>query len=95
VLTIGLFLMWLKIIAYNKEIKQIIKQEENMTTIEQLKPWAQEKINAFPVLQEDIEDLITLALDEIDQGESQSNEVYLAQDSIEQLIYDYIAEKGI
>ena len=56
-----------------------------MTTIEELKQYANEEIKKRPELKQDIRDLVQLAIDEIEEGGSEVHEVQLAQTSIEQL----------
>lgn len=55
-------------------------------TQEQLKQWIKEKITKHPEHKSEILDLYMLCIEEIEQGESPDNEIYLCTDSINQLI---------
>ena len=54
--------------------------------IEDLTKYCLDKIKIYPTLKDEINDFYSLALDEIDLGESQNNECELAVSSIEELI---------
>ena len=51
-----------------------------------LQEYIEKKINKHPDIAEQIQEFYQLALDEIEQGESTQNEIYLCVDSIEDLI---------
>ena len=55
-------------------------------TQEQLKQWVKEKITKHPEHKPEILDLYMLCIEEIEQGGSPDNEIYLCTDSINQLI---------
>ena len=55
-------------------------------TLEQLKEWIKIQITKHPEHKEEMLDLFSLCIDEIEQGGSPDNEVYLCRDSIEQLL---------
>ena len=57
-----------------------------MDTIKQLREYVRESIKTHPELKSEILDLYQLCLDEVEEGASESNEVYLCVSSIEQLI---------
>jgi hypothetical protein len=57
----------------DEEIKELIK-------------WAKEKAKSCPNLEQEIEDYLQLAIDEIDDGSSIDNEIYLCMSDIEELI---------
>lgn len=48
--------------------------------------WAREKAKACPKLKEEIFDYVQLALDEIEDGASEQNEINLCINEIEELI---------
>ena len=48
--------------------------------------WAREKQKACPKLKEEIFDYVQLALDEIEDGASEQNEINLCMNEIEELI---------
>lgn len=54
--------------------------------IKELIEWAKKKAKACPNLAEEIEDLVQLAIDEIEQGASVSNEIHLCMSDVEELI---------
>jgi len=54
--------------------------------MENLRKFVKEKKEQHPDLKDEIQDLFQLCEDEIEAGESPDNEIYLCQDSIEQLI---------
>ena len=54
--------------------------------LEYLKEYCKSVIEEYPQLTEEVLDLFVLAKDEIEAGESESNEVHLAVSSIEDLI---------
>lgn len=53
-----------------------------------LKEYVEKSIRNRPELKEEITDLWQLCLDEIESGESESNEIELCQEAIRQLIED-------
>lgn len=55
-------------------------------TLEQLKEWIKVQITKHPEHKEEMLDLYSLCIDEIAEGGSPDNEIYLCRDSIEQLI---------
>jgi len=55
-------------------------------TIYQLKQYCKETIAQHPSLEEDIKDLLDLAIYEIEEGASEENEVRLCINDIEQLL---------
>ncbi len=57
-----------------------------MTTLSDLKNWVLEKIKEHPNHKEQISDYYYLCKDEISEGSSAQNEIYLCMESIEQLI---------
>lgn len=57
-----------------------------MQNLEQLKEYAKEQMDKFPVLKDEIWSFVILAQDEIEDGGSVWNEVNLAYDSINDLI---------
>lgn len=61
-----------------------------MMNLEILVGYCKNKIEQYPVLRGDIEDLCYLAHDEVEQGNSEVHEVRLALSDIEQLIEDYL-----
>ena len=58
----------------------------NDKRIEELIQWAKEKAKACPNLEEQIEDYLQLAIDEIEEGASVSNEIHLCMSDINELI---------
>lgn len=54
--------------------------------IKELIEWARAKAKACPNLKEEIEDFVQLAIDEIEDGASISNEIHLCMSDIEELI---------
>jgi len=56
-----------------------------MNTTELIK-WAKEKAKSCPKLKEDIFDFVELALNEIESGASEQNEINLCMNDIEELI---------
>lgn len=54
--------------------------------IKELIQWAKKKAKACPNLAEEIEDLVQLAIDEINDGASVSNEIHLCMSDVEELI---------
>lgn len=54
--------------------------------IKNLMEWAKQKAKACPNLSEEINDLVQLAIDEIDQGGSVSHEINLCMSDIEELV---------
>ena len=54
--------------------------------IKELIQWARDKAKACPNLKEQIEDLLQLAIDEIEEGASISNEIHLCMSDINELI---------
>ncbi len=54
--------------------------------MEDLKKYVQKAMKDNIALKDEIYDLFQLCLDEIEEGESQENEIYLCQESIRQLI---------
>ena len=54
--------------------------------IEELIKWAKEKAKSCPNLAEQIEDYLQLAIDEIEEGASISNEIHLCMSDINELI---------
>lgn len=54
--------------------------------IQELITWAKEKAKACPNLKEEIDDFVQLAIDEIEEGASISNEIHLCMSDIEELI---------
>lgn len=57
-----------------------------MTTLKDLNIFAKEMSSKYPKLKEEIYDLVQLCIDEIDAGESSSNELSLCYNSILDLI---------
>jgi hypothetical protein len=57
-------------------------------TLAQLETYCSNTIAEHPDLKNEILDLYQLCLDEIEQGESKDNEIYLCQSSIEDLLND-------
>lgn len=55
-------------------------------TLEQLKEWIKIQITKHPEHKEEMLDLYSLCIDEIGEGASRDNEIYLCRDSIEQLL---------
>lgn len=55
---------------------------------EELRKWVSEKMNQYPELRSDIRDLYQLCLDEIEEGGSESHEIDLCINSINDLIND-------
>lgn len=55
-------------------------------TLEQLKEWIKIQITKHPEQKEEMLDLYSLCIDEIEQGGSPDNEIHLCRDSIEQLL---------
>ena len=55
-------------------------------TLELLKLWIKEQIAQYPEHKEEILDLYSLCVDEIEQGGSPANEINLCMNSIEELI---------
>ena len=58
-------------------------------TLAELRPWVEEKISSYPNLKEEIIDYYELCIDEIESGESVTNEIALCVSSINDLIEDY------
>jgi hypothetical protein len=54
--------------------------------LEQLKEWIKIQIAKHPEHKEEILDLYSLCVDEIEEGGSPDHEIYLCRDSVEQLI---------
>lgn len=54
--------------------------------IKELIQWAKEKAKVCPNLAEQIEDYLQLAIDEIEDGASISNEIHLCMSDINELI---------
>lgn len=54
--------------------------------VQQLKKYCLEKIDQYPNLADEIRDIYSLALSEIEDGESEDNECELAWSDIEDLI---------
>lgn len=54
--------------------------------VQELIQWATEKSKACPKLKSYIEDLVQLAIDEIEEGASVSNEIHLCMSDINELI---------
>jgi hypothetical protein len=54
--------------------------------INELIQWAKEKAKACPKLKDQIEDFLQLAIDEIEDGASVSNEIHLCMSDINELI---------
>ena len=54
--------------------------------IEELIQWAREKTKTCPKLKDQINDYVQLAIDEIEDGASISNEIQLCMSDIEELI---------
>jgi hypothetical protein len=48
--------------------------------------WAKDKAKSCPKLKHEIFDFVELALDEIESGASEENEIYLCMNEIEELI---------
>lgn len=57
-------------------------------TLETLRVWIGEKMAQHPSLRSEIRDLYRLCLDEIEEGASQTNEIYLCMESVNELIND-------
>lgn len=57
-----------------------------MTTLSDLKEWINIQIELYPEKKTEILDFWVLCKDEISEGASVQNEIYLCRDSIEQLI---------
>ena len=57
-----------------------------MTTLVELKQWMLYKIKEHPQYKEQIVDFWYLCQNEISEGASVQNEIYLCMDSVEQLI---------
>lgn len=55
-------------------------------TMEKFKEWVVAKMKDHPKHKEQIMDFYTLCMDEIENGESPSNEIHLCMEDIEQLI---------
>ena len=55
-------------------------------TLDTLKVWIGEKMAQHPNLRSEIRDLHRLCLDEIEEGASETNEIYLCMESVNQLI---------
>lgn len=58
----------------------------NDERIKELITWARGKAKSCPNLKEQIEDLLQLAIDEIENGASISNEIHLCMSDIQELI---------
>lgn len=54
--------------------------------IKELIEWAKQKAKACPKLKDQIEDFLQLAIDEIEDGASVSNEIHLCMSDINELI---------
>lgn len=54
--------------------------------VQELMQWATEKAKACPKLKSYIQDLVQLAIDEIEEGASVSNEIHLCMSDINELI---------
>lgn len=54
--------------------------------ITELIAWAREKAKACPKLKDQINDYVQLAIDEIEDGASISNEIHLCMEDINELI---------
>lgn len=57
-------------------------------TLKELETHCNKTIEEHPDLKDEILDLYQLCLDEIEQGGSEQNEIYLCQSSIEELLND-------
>lgn len=57
-----------------------------MTTLSDLKDWVKTQIGVYPEYKEEIIDYWNLCRDEISEGASVQNEIYLCMESIKQLI---------
>lgn len=57
-----------------------------MSKIQNLKSWIDDNIILNPQLRSEINSLYILCLDEIDSGESESHEIELCEQSVNQLI---------
>jgi hypothetical protein len=55
-------------------------------TLEKLKEWIKDKIVQYPEHKEEMLDLYSLCIDEIEQGGSPENEIYLCMSSIDDII---------
>lgn len=60
----------------------------NDSRINDLVKWAKEKAKTCPKLKSEIEDLLQLAIDEIEEGSSVSNEIHLCMSDINNLLND-------
>lgn len=60
--------------------------------METLKLYCEEMIESFPTNKEEIMDLLQLAIDEIESGESEPNEINLCVGAIEELCVPYMDE---
>lgn len=54
--------------------------------INELITWAKERAKSCPKLKDEIEDYLQLAIDEIEEGASISNEIHLCMSDINELI---------
>jgi hypothetical protein len=57
-----------------------------MTSLEQLVPWVKNIAKEYPTQRQDIFDFLSLCLDEIEEGGSQSHEVQLCYNDICDLV---------
>jgi len=75
-----------KVSANNTHIKMLIM------TMETLKLYCDEMIGSFPQHKEEIVDYLQLAIDEIEQGASEPNEINLCVGAIEELCVPYMED---
>lgn len=61
-------------------------------TLQQLKTYAEDMSTRYPDLNDQIRDFYFLACDEVESGESESNECELAYSDIEELIKEFVAQ---
>jgi hypothetical protein len=59
-----------------------------MVNTNELYDWVLKQKKNYPHLAEEMQDLFQLCMDEIEEGSSISNEIYLCEDSIKQLTQD-------
>jgi len=63
-----------------------------MHTLQQLQVYVQDKIKSYPELKGQIIDLLTLCMDEIEEGGSRTHEISLCVSDIEELIKESLEE---
>lgn len=64
-----------------------------MDTINDLMGYARNQATIFPELKQEIYDLVLLCIDEIADGASEQNEIYLCISDIDNLIKDFKNER--